>query len=55
MSRTIRKIVKRTKQEEIKPKNKYERKQKQKQKLDLTKIPLQHEGQEDDQAYNRYL
>lgn len=53
MSRTIRKIVKRSKQEEIKPKNKYDRKQK--QKLDTTKIPLQHEGQEDDQVYNRYL
>ena len=48
MSRTIRKIVKRSKQEEIKPKNKYERKQK--QKLDITQIPLQYEEQEDDQA-----
>ena len=53
MSRTIRKIVKRSKQEEIKPKNKYGRKQK--QKPDLTKIPLQYEEQEDDQTSNSYL
>lgn len=49
MSRTIRKTVKRSKQEEIKPKNKYERKQK--QKPDLTKISLQSEEHEDDQHH----
>lgn len=48
MSRTIRKTVNRSKQEEIKPKNKYKRKQK--RKLDVTKIPLQYEEQEDDQT-----
>lgn len=48
MSRTIRKTVNRSKQEEVKPKNKYERKQK--RKLDVTKIPLQFEEQEDDQT-----
>lgn len=53
MSRTIRKVVKRSKQEEIKPKNKYERKQK--QKLDATKIPLQCEEHEDEKIWNRYL
>ena len=53
MSRTIRKIVKRSKHEEIKPKNKYDRKLK--QKLDTTKIPLQYEEQEDDQTSNHYL